>query len=377
MSKKKKQTQGKAANFLMTLLFLCIGGVCGLFMVSYMDAGGSAGLLEFALLILGLYAVLYLHIIFHEGGHLLFGLLSGYRFSSFRIGSLMLLQQDGKLRLRRFSLAGTGGQCLLEPPQPDEHGRIPVTLYNLGGCIVNLALAVLCAAILPLTAPGTLLRLFLQMSAVVGAAFAFINGLPLRLTAVDNDGRNTLVMRRSIAQQEAFRVQMLANAETTRGARMRDMPESWFDLPAEAAAEGSMTAAVVVFRCNQLMDQHRFAEAEALICRLLETGSQLVGIHRSLLICDKLLCLLLRGKKEAALALADKPLRQFMKSMKTFPSVIRTQYAIALLEQNDKQAQAALKQFDAVARRYPYTGDIEGERELLALAAQAAEEAVQ
>ena len=63
--------------------------------------------------------------------------------------------------------------------------------------------------------------------------------------------------------------------------------------------------------------------------------------------------------------------------MKTFPSVIRTQYVIALLEHNDKQAAAALKQFDAMARRYPYTGDIESERELLALAAQAAEGAAQ
>lgn len=377
MGNKKKTSQGKAATWLTILLFMVIGGICGLFMGAYLDAGGHAGLLQFVLLILGLYATLYLHIIFHEGGHLLFGLLTGYRFSSFRIGSLMLLQQEGKLRLRRFSLAGTGGQCLLVPPQPDENGKIPVTLYNLGGCIVNLALAVLCAVLLPLTAPGTLLRLFLQMSAVIGAAFALINGLPLRLTAVDNDGRNTLVLCRSAAQQEAFRIQMLASAETTRGRRMRDMPESWFDLPAEAAAQGSMTAAVVVFRCNQLMDQHRFDEADVLMVQLLKGGSQLVGVHRSLLICDRIFCLTLRGDRDAALALADKPLRQFMKSMKAFPSILRTQYVLALLEQNGEAAQTALQRFDAVTRSYPYTGDIETERELLELARQAAEGAAQ
>ena len=37
------------------------------------------------------------NIIVHEGGHLVCGLLSGYGFSSFRIGSLMLVKIDGKL----------------------------------------------------------------------------------------------------------------------------------------------------------------------------------------------------------------------------------------------------------------------------------------
>ena len=33
-----------------------------------------------------------MQVIVHEGGHLLFGLLCGYRFLSFRIGSLMLIK---------------------------------------------------------------------------------------------------------------------------------------------------------------------------------------------------------------------------------------------------------------------------------------------
>ena len=56
-----------------------------------------------------------LQIVLHEGGHLLFGLLSGYRFVSFRIFNWTLIRQEGKFRLKRFGIAGTGGQCLMFP----------------------------------------------------------------------------------------------------------------------------------------------------------------------------------------------------------------------------------------------------------------------
>lgn len=77
----------------------------------------------------------WLQAILHEGGHLVCGLLSGYRFLSFRVGSFTLLRQNGRLVLRRFYLPGTGGQCLLEPPDGDE---VPFRLYNLGGGLANL-----------------------------------------------------------------------------------------------------------------------------------------------------------------------------------------------------------------------------------------------
>ncbi len=86
---------------------------------------------QYMLTLLGMAAIMYLaiflQIILHEAGHLLFGLLTGYRFSSFRIGSFMWILQDGKIRFKRFSLAGTGGQCLLLPP-PMVDGKMPYVL---------------------------------------------------------------------------------------------------------------------------------------------------------------------------------------------------------------------------------------------------------
>ena len=59
---------------------------------------------------------LFLLVTIHEGGHLVCGLLSGYRFVSFRLFNLTVIRSEGRLRVKHFAVAGTGGQCLLSPP---------------------------------------------------------------------------------------------------------------------------------------------------------------------------------------------------------------------------------------------------------------------
>ena len=51
-----------------------------------LSVGGIIGILVL------MAAAYYLQLILHEGGHLIFGAATGYRFSSFRIGSLMLVK---------------------------------------------------------------------------------------------------------------------------------------------------------------------------------------------------------------------------------------------------------------------------------------------
>lgn len=365
MNKKKKADWG---GVLMMLLYLLVGGFCGILIMRYMDAAGLQGLgsclLVFALMLAGVYLVMYLQIVLHEGGHLLFGLLSGYGFSSFRVGSLMLQKTEAGLRFRRLSLAGTGGQCLMTPPELKD-GTMPFVLYNLGGVLMNLFSALVCF-LLSLRCPGTLACLFLQMAAVIGLAFALANGLPLPLAAVDNDGSNIISMCKSPAAVRAFWVQLKANELASRGVRLKDMPEEWFTLPDERELQNGITASVAVLREGRLADMLRIDEADEAARALLEGNSRLQGVYRSLLSCDRITFALLRGEDPAAML--TKELRQFMKSMKSFPSVLRCEYALALQEGDTEKAAKLRGDFEKMARRYPNPADIESERELMALA---------
>lgn len=111
MGSEQKKRKRHWQQYLAVAVFMLIGAVCGILMVEYIDAmfeaEKSAGeiALSTALLFIGMYAAIYLQIIFHEAGHLLFGRMTGYRFSSFRIGSLMWIKEDGRLCFRRLSVA--------------------------------------------------------------------------------------------------------------------------------------------------------------------------------------------------------------------------------------------------------------------------------
>lgn len=371
MSEKKKID---FRQYIGMLFFLVIGGVCGWFFGYYLgetvSEGASPGetLMSVGILLLGFYVMLYLQIVIHEAGHLVFGLLTGYRFSLFRIGSLTFLRDpvSGNIRVKRMQLAGTGGQCLLVPPQPVD-GKIPFVLYHLGGSLMNLIASAIFFALYQICRPIPTLSLIMLVGVIVGIAFAMMNGIPMRLGAIDNDGYNLYAQTKSQAAMEAMRIQLLIAEASARGVRLRDMPGEWFVIPDGASLENSMVAVISVFACNRLMDEGKYDEAEEAIRSLCAAKTGMVGVHRSLLICDRLTCLLLRGDTAAAEQCLTKQLLSFMKAMKNNPTILRCQYAVArLLKQDDGEAQAVMKRFEQCAKTHPFVSDIESEREIIA-----------
>lgn len=375
---RKRSTAGQP--WIAVLFSLLLGGCAGVLILNYMEydpgelrAPGSA-LLLFALCLFSFYLAMLLQIILHEAGHLIFGLLTGYRFLSFRVFSLILVNEDGKLRFRRYSMAGTGGQCLMIPPRLQD-GTMPVLLYNFGGAILNLLTAVLFIALSLLLPPSSFLRLFLRLLALAGIYGALTNGIPLHLGPVDNDGCNALTMLKSREAVRAFWAQLKMMELLSRDIRLQDMPKDWFLLPSEKELQtSSLSAAIGMMAANRLMDQHRFAEADALMERLLTMDSKLPGLYRGQLICDRIFVELIGPNRPEILeGFLSKEQQKLMKAMKTNLSVLRTAWALALLSEKDAaKAQKLAADFDRVAARYPYPCEVEGERELLQLARAAA-----
>ena len=367
----KKSVKGHLISF---CFFAVIGVILGLFMVSFvewqMPEGISSGEKIFRLCttLVFLYLALMLHIVLHEAGHLVFGLMSGYHFSSFRIGSHMLMKEDGKLVHRKLKIAGTGGQCLMSPPEMVD-GKFPVVLYNLGGSIVNLVVTAVAIPVFGVIDKGSIFALFFFLFIAMGAITGLSNGIPLRTNTIDNDGYNAISLSKSREAMRAFWIQMKVNEQLTKGLRVKDMPDEWFEVPSDEAMKNSMVATIGVYAANRLMDQHRFDEAEALMNHLLEIESGIVALHRNLMICDLVyLELIGENRSDRLETLYSRELKKFIKTMKTFPSVIRTEYAYSLLKAHDlKSAAKFMAAFERIAATYPYPNDINSERELIQL----------
>ena len=356
-------------------LFTVIGVLLGLAMMKFVDwqlpegiSSGERTLRQLAILGFMLIAF-YSHIVIHEAGHLVFGLASGYRFSSFRIGSFMILKNDGKLVHKKHSIAGTGGQCLMIPPEMKD-GKIPVIAYNLGGSIMNLIVSSVFLVLFILADQSGYAALFYFMMIATGLLSGLSNGIPLRTGTVDNDGYNAISLGKNPEAMRSFWIQMKVVEQLSLGLRLKDMPDDWFRLPSDESMKNNLVAAIGVFRCNRLIDQQRFEEARELIDHMLAIESGMVGIHRNMLICDRIYLELIGENRSDLLGqLYNKEQKRFMKASRTSPGVIRTEYAYALLDEKDQwKAHLAMERFENIAKSYPYPNDIQSERELMRIA---------
>lgn len=371
-----KKNFGQAVT---TIIGLAVGIGCAEVVDLFGGFGATSvytALLEIAV---GLLLGFFLSIAAHEAGHLVFGLMTGYGFVSYRVGSLTIVRSDSKLKIRRMKLAGTGGQCLMSPPEMKD-GKYPFVLYQLGGAIFNLVFSAVFISVAVAVSGPQALRVILADIGLINLATALTNGIPLRLGAVDNDGRNALSLGKNSAALAAMHTQLSIAAAGAKGQRLRDMPEEWFTMPDEKDMDNTLVATIAVFRANRIMDSGDISGAEPLI-RSLVGNQAVIGLHRQLLACDLACADYLSGKKdEAERLLSASETVKIMQSMPDFPSVIRTRYFEALFGDfgpKDKrpEPEKLRERLEKIAKTYPNPADIESELELMELADRKAAEA--
>lgn len=299
-----------------------------------------------------------LQVVIHEGGHLVCGLYSGYRFVSFRILQFTLLKREGKWCIRRYDLAGTGGQCLLAPPDlPVE--QIPVVLYNMAGVMANLLASLLVAALLLWADGPSLLESAGWQFCVVGLALALLNGIPLPGTKIFNDANNMLLLRRNMQSKRALMDQLRINAAAQEGLRPQQMPAEWFAL-SETDYKDNLQISSRLMRAGWLMDGFHWDEA----CRELEEcyghRDQMLGLLVDELACELMFALLMTGRKEEAERLYTLPLRKYIGHYRRVMSSKQRVLCAAKLYLEENEAEA-LELWEALRRnrdRYLMQGEV-------------------
>lgn len=370
MAKKKKNTNGQRFFPLPVLVLI---GVCfGLMVPPALERCTAtaetlgAMLISYLIFLIGASASIIFHTVVHEGGHLVFGLLSGYRFRSFRVFNLMWIRQKGKLQLRRLSVAGTAGQCLMVPPELVD-GKIPVVLYNMGGAILNGIFAVAFLGLFFLFEQFSVLSALMLIFSLTGCFFGITNAVPMMTAFIPNDGHNAVSLGKHPEAMRAFWIQLKIMEQTAQGVRLKDMPPEWFKVPADEDMQNVMISALGVFACNRLEDEDRLEDARVLMERLLAADICLIGLHRSLLMNELIFIETVgQNRQEVIRSLITRELMTFQKKMSTSPSILRTQYACALLVDKDCNKATKIKRnLEKAIKKYPYPCELEQEYEFL------------
>jgi len=239
--------------------------------------------------ILALFLVLYLaHVIVHEAGHLIFGLLTGYSFVSFRIGSLTLIKENGKLKRKKLSIPGTAGQCLLAPP-PIVNGIFKYKLYNYGGALMNLVTsAIAIGLILLLPNMPIALDISLGCFASGGILLGLTNAIPMKIAGVANDGLNVKSMKKDELGRKSFYLQLDINAKQSLGMRMREMPAEWFILPEDADLSNVLVSSVKLLEYYRHIDLMDFVAAWECLEQFKPIINKLPGMYRNFVYAEQL-----------------------------------------------------------------------------------------
>lgn len=374
---KEKNQQKKENKIITVIIGLFPGFIAGVVIISLLkwffhDLSDALFILAAVCCIVTAIFALVLGIAIHEAGHLIFGLMTGYKFSSYRIFSLMWIKdENNKIKLKRFKLAGTGGQCLMIPPDMKD-GKIPSILYNLGGVFANIIIGILFFVLFLIFINIKILALVMIIFCITNITFAMSNGIPMTASGVDNDAKNAISIKEDPEAMRAFWIQMKINEKISKGTRLKDMPDEWFILPSKEKMQNSMIAAIAVFAANKLVEEKRFEEADALMASIIDEDNATIMFYKQMLICDRIYIELIgECRSEIIEDMLNTNQKAFMKAMKKFPSIIRTEYAYELLLNKDaEKANILIEQFETVAKKYPHKSEIEAERELINIAIQ-------
>lgn len=317
---------------------------------------------EFFLSVIVVGISMFLHIIFHELGHLEAGLISGYEFSSFRIGNRIWIKENGKIKWKKYSVPGTGGQCLMIPPKNKGYDY-PIILYNLGGILTNIIVSVI----------GVFLVILLRSSemlifSLMGFYLAIMNGVPMRIQGGANDGMNVKCLKKEPLAMQAFDCQLRSNALLIEGKRLKEMPEEWFVIPDDSDLKDVNTGTIIYMQIARMLDRCEFDIAKEKIQWTLEHAKGMLDLHKNELKCELIFCYIISGEYEEAEKLYEYEMKKYIATTGTWLSRTRLMYAYYLLvEKDEKKAQKELKLFDKIKKTSPNTGEIKGEEEMLGI----------
>lgn len=343
------------------LIGLLIGGVIVVlftdttwqeYFQKYYSIDFSEGLAVFLVAVASLFVSLAIIVPIHELGHLICGLLSGYKFVSFRIFNWTFIKENGKIRIKKFAVAGTGGQCLLTPHDlPLE--KIPLGWYNFGGVLANIILLLIVIPFFFLDL-NPFVAEALGVFAATDAIMILLNGIPMQAGGVGNDGYNIKLLKKNLLSKQGIVNQLRANALIQKGIRPKDMPDNLFSDPKGIDYKNALEVSIPLMYSGRLIDDFNYDRALECLENLYAHKDEIMPLYTKEIACELAFLYLRTGKREKADELLDKELRRYINTYrKMMSSKERLLIAISLyLDDDDAKAKELYESFKS--RKYEY-----------------------
>ncbi|MBR3645654.1 MAG: hypothetical protein IKN54_04485 [Lachnospiraceae bacterium] len=366
------KNKDKIMGYVSVGLFMLCGFVAGALMPFSLEGKRPAGLLEKSNLVAFLFILFvvavffFFHIALHELGHMIGGFISGYKFVSYRIGSIMLAKYDDGFKIKKFSIPGTAGQCLMEPPVYDKNFKYK--LYFASGVLANVIVVSISTMLMFKFGIETFWGRTMLLATWIGIYFIITNGIPMKANGIVNDYYNLFFMREEI-QIKSFWETLNINAKMQKGALPSELMEEDIVITDEMINGcGDISIAAKLITISSLyVEKGRYEEAYDLLTKV-KNNDDLIDLYKNELQCEQIYFeLILQNRKEVIDELyTDKIKRYIITTKPSMISRVRLMYAFELLGNNDVEAAKKEKDlFEKMSKNYPNLGDLKLEQKML------------
>lgn len=295
-------------------------------------------LLPFGLFLILYFLIYVFSIVFHELGHLLFGLNAKLKFISFSV----LFVKIEKVR-RRLSIGftpiinGTLGYCSMEFTESKKYKKNSVILYFLGGIIANLFLVIV-SSIFYFSIEDNVIQNTMLFIICINSYLALNNALPKTLmSGISSDMQNIIMFNNDPEFTKIYgRFNKIRNY-INRGKKLKDLDEDLFYMPSSFKYNSDIDMGILYI--DYLIDKGSYSKAVKNIdiindkCKNKLDESQI-----NILKLQKIECIYYDKKdiKEVR-KIFDKSLLKYIKVVKKInPSLIVFEYMYYKLIDKDK-----------------------------------------
>ena len=359
-NKNRQIARKKALGILLPLIF---GGILG-FLIGVLGANvtnkGNQGLnINILYFFISIVIGLYVQIIIHEFGHFIFGLLSGYQLVSFRVGSFTLVRTPEGMKIKRYNIPGTGGQCLMAPPKQESNGKYPMKLYNMGGILFNLIVSILCTIVYVISRNIAFKMVCLGFM-LVGYYLFIVNGIPLKIGGIANDGYNVFSSGdKDPIGQRAFYIQLDINARLSNGIQMNDIPFEDIALPEDANLSNPLVTGAKILEYYWYMNRNELENAKNLLEQILATD-KVIPLMRNMVKMERVFVEILTENKQSIIDdMWTKDVQRYIKQAKYDIHARRVEVAMAMREDRQStKTKNAKEKYKKIEKNCPVIGEL-------------------
>ena len=203
---------------------------------------------------------LFFFVFFHEFGHFIFGMISGYEFVSFKVGPFEWKKESEKLV---FNVIPQNmlvlGQCLMAPPKPKKKKQPKFYLYNAGGLIFSYFQNIL-FILLVVFVPVIYIKWFLLPMILIGMFLAINNSLYSEFGVNDVCNHINVKNNPKYIDSIMYQLEMLANVARGKRYGAKCLYKGYYE-----ERLNHITIPVVQFKFYQAIEHDRFEEAKELV----------------------------------------------------------------------------------------------------------------